>query len=1252
VSVIHPLLHENTSDLTEQRFTSTFTGKEFFLNDHQVKGEKVFPGVGFLEMARAAVEKASGELEEGTTIHLKHVVWSQPIVVDGSAQKVHIGLFGEESGQIQYEVNTESENEENAVVHFLGVAEFKEKEVKPPLDIRNLRSQMNRGTLNAKYCYQAFKEMGMDYGEGHRGIREIYQGEDQLLARLSLPSSVHDTQSEYVLHPSLMDSALQSSIGLILKNVALPDSSEGPLKPSLPFSLESLEILAPCTSEMYAWIRYSGGSITSDKSLKLDIDLCDEQGNVCVKMRGFTSRVLEGEVGALRQKLGAHTTHEETRIGLQLFVPVWDPIARELKNRITVSQETEILLVGANHLGLAWIQKSYPNTTLLKLPLHATIEEIEVKLKSCSFDHLMWIAPDTSQTMDRDSMIDQQEQGVFRVFRMIKALLNLGYVNREIEWTIITNKTQLVKKREPITPTHAGIFGLIGSLAKELPHWKLRLLDVDSLESVSPIECLSLARDREGNGFAYRNKEWFQQGLDRVQTLNQETSLYRKEGVYVVVGGAGGIGEVWSRFMIEHYQARIVWIGRREEDDAIKEKINALGMSGNRPLYIQADASDLDSLEQACKMFQATYPRIHGIVHSAIVLHDQSLTKMEESVFRASFSAKVDVSVNMDRVFGNEELDFMLFFSSLISFTKAPGQSNYAAGCTFKDSFAQMLEQRRSYPVKIMNWGYWGSVGIVNDESYNKRMEQAGIGSIEAREAMESLQTLVNSKICQIALFKTLRPQVFETFSVREEISSYEKVSDSVLPQVKKRMPKQDSLKQLSTLEGGQQTEVMDSLLREFLSATLTSLGLFTRGISKLRDLSLKKQAAPFYERWLRTSITYLQKEKYLSRERIVTRKVKELSLLWEEWEEGKSEWMKDPNKHAQVVLLEICLKALPDILSGIQPATDVMFPDSSMKLVEGIYRGNPFSDYFNEALGNTLVEAIRQKRKSDKGGKIRILEIGAGTGGTTAKLLPMLKEFSEFIEEYCYTDLSKAFLMHAEENFKPEFPALTTSIFDASKPLVGQSIAVDRYDFVIAANVLHATLNIRETVRNAKATLKNRGILLLNEMSEWSLFAHLTFGLLEGWWLYEDAALRLEGSPGLRPETWKEVLEEEGFESIFFPAKKAHKFGQQIVAAGSDGIVRQRVIKKNMSISSIPKVVKKIIKQTSTENPAVAQEFVNHTIKKCLSECLKISNDKIENDVSFYDYGLDSILSASFIKNVNDSLEINLETSILFEYS
>jgi len=85
-SVIHPLLHCNTSDLSEQRYSSTFTGEEFFLTDHQVvvdgsANQKVLPGVAYLEMARAAIERALPARLESTALELRNTVWSHPIIV-------------------------------------------------------------------------------------------------------------------------------------------------------------------------------------------------------------------------------------------------------------------------------------------------------------------------------------------------------------------------------------------------------------------------------------------------------------------------------------------------------------------------------------------------------------------------------------------------------------------------------------------------------------------------------------------------------------------------------------------------------------------------------------------------------------------------------------------------------------------------------------------------------------------------------------------------------------------------------------------------------------------------------------------------------------------------------------------------------------------------------------------------------------------------------------------------------------------
>lgn len=120
---------------------------------------------------------------------------------------------------------------------------------------------------------------------------------------------------------------------------------------------------------------------------------------------------------------------------------------------------------------------------------------------------------------------------------------------------------------------------------------------------------------------------------------------------------------------------------------------------------------------------------------------------------------------------------------------------------------------------------------------------------------------------------------------------------------------------------------------------------------------------------------------------------------------------------------------------------------------------------------------------------------------------------------------------------------------------------------------------NIRQTLRHTKAVMKNNGMLLLNEMAGNSLFPHITFGLLEGWWLYEDPAVRIPGCPGLHPDSWKAALESEGFESVFFPAEAAHDLSHQIVAASSNGLVRRMM--KNVILPE------KVVSQASNQEPS-----------------------------------------------------------------
>lgn len=1243
-ALLHPLVHRNISTLQEQKFSSRFSGEEFFLADHVVETQKILPGVAYLEMARAA-----GELAGNARVRvIRNLTWERPLVVGGVAKDVEVSLAPGKT-DVKFVVRTGAG--EGAMTHCTGrlgyQADFAGPEV---LDIVGIKERCSKEVLTGKDLYPFLSNGGLKLGRSFQIVQSIYATESESLAILRLPEHLEAQAGDFWLHPALMDGSLHTAIGLAMTNGM--DVTLG-----LPYSVGEVQILHPIKDLHYGYATWAEDPRATKNILKVTFHLLDRNGKVLVRMKDFVSRPFQPPTvrtapRPVESQPNVAVAQEQVGVGLQSLAPVWSSVRPA---RQALPDSANILLLGGDQARLDWVRTSFPSAQLLE-PQSLVSADIH-------FDQLLWIAPDAGERAD---LIARQEEGVLALFRIIKSLLSLGYGTRKLQWTIIVSRTQCVADGEPMQPAHAGILGLIGSLAKEYPQWDLRLLDVDSLAAVPACECLSLACDKQGNVLAHRQGEWFRQTLASIAGLSEATPAYRQNGVYVVIGGAGGVGEVWSRFMIENYQANIVWIGRRELNTAIEEKINSLAQLGPAPSYISADATNAAALEQARKVILERHSAIHGVVHSAIVLQDQSIALMDESVFRASLSAKVDISVNMDSVFGAQELDFMLFFSSIISFVKSPGQSNYSAGCTFKDSFALEVQQRRAYPVKIMNWGYWGNVGIVADESYNRMMAQMGIGSIEPAEGMASLQTLAGSGLCQMALVKTLTRQATAGLNLSEAVAQYPEAAPTVLPQVRQVLSERVLGKPVAALEAELPTPEMNGFITEILASSLISLGLFDNGLHRIGQLSLDKQPAPYYERWLSRAAAYLQQEGVLAGDLTRARDIRPLADLWAEWETKRSVWGSAPNLQAQIALLEACLRALPAVLTGRQLATDVMFPNSSMHLVEGVYRDNALADHFNDVLGETLIACIEQQLQADKERRIRIVEIGAGTGGTTAKLLPALQRLP--IEEYCYTDVSRAFLMYADKHFKPQLPALTTAIFDVTKPLASQSVLADHYDFAIAANVLHATPDIRETLRNAKATLRSGGILLLNEISTWSLLNHLTFGLLEGWWLHEDTTVRLAGSPGLAPERWNELLAEEGFEPILFPAAATHAFGQQIVAAGSNGWTRQRIVRTVSPLRSVALEQAPVktadapatkTAQTTIGNSASAErmaqmsrEHVRQLITEKLAEALRMETALIRDDAPFADYGVDSIIGVNFVRTISEALQIELETTSLFEYS
>ncbi|KAJ5793502.1 hypothetical protein N7457_000101 [Penicillium paradoxum] len=162
----------------------------------------------------------------------------------------------------------------------------------------------------------------------------------------------------------------------------------------------------------------------------------------------------------------------------------------------------------------------------------------------------------------------------------------------------------------------------------------------------------------------------------------------------------------------------------------------------------------------------------------------------------------------------------------------------------------------------------------------------------------------------------------------------------------------------------------------------------------------------------------------------------------------------------------------------------------------------------------------------------IRILEIGAGTGGTTTEVLNLCSPNGEqFCVEYVFTDLSPGFFNTAKTTLKKWESLLSFKVLNVEHDPVSQGFEEHTFDLVIAANVIHATTRLAKTLSNVHKLLKPGGVFGLVELTRLTPFYNLTFGPLSGWWAGVGEG-RTE-SPLQSPEQWGELLKQTGFSGV-----------------------------------------------------------------------------------------------------------------------
>ncbi len=250
---------------------------------------------------------------------------------------------------------------------------------------------------------------------------------------------------------------------------------------------------------------------------------------------------------------------------------------------------------------------------------------------------------------------------------------------------------------------------------------------------------------------------------------------------------------------------------------------------------------------------------------------------------------------------------------------------------------------------------------------------------------------------------------------------------------------------------------------------------------------------------------------------------------LPEEMPRDLDEWanrMRGTYSHGltEVGLFERSGKALGEVLRGKEDALTLLF-SSGEPTAADLYLKAPVA----RAANGLLAEAVRALVAALPGDRrLRVIEVGAGTGSATASVLPELPD-GRF--DYVYTDISAGFFAEAEARFGDAGGCIRYTPLDIEKDPVAQGFDRHGYDLIIASNVLHATRYLEETLTHCRELLAPSGQLVALENLTGLGWMDLTFGQLDGWWRFADDYRPHHALA--TPEIWRQALGDAGFEGV-----------------------------------------------------------------------------------------------------------------------
>ncbi len=662
----------------KQEYEVLLDRSAFYIKEHEVQGSKVLPGVAYMELARQAVKAATNK-EVGS---IQQMVWQKPVVVNEESLPLYVELKPVD-GRVKFEVISKAGK--TTELHCQGYATLKSQEIQAEntIDILSIKSRLEE-ERNQEQHYQYFRLRGMKHGQSMRSVQKLYIGENEALAFIEIPEVIQETIHNYGLHPAIMDGALQTVIGV--KSAVDTDSNAV----FLPFSFKELKLYAEIPEKLYSYCKQTGKQ-------EFSIWLSDLNGKIVAKIENFQMRSVNNKI----------------KQDLTYMTAKW--MRSSLKDQIIEPGEVFLL------------QSDQQKYSVLYCDTNQKISELKEKAlynESVSLDSYTRFVYWANDTKDENECL---ERGVYQFFVFLKTIMSQKE-RKSIQVLYLYNR-----KAE-----HVELLESVNSLGKsvmlENSYLTMATVGYETELSLTQIYQELSMKSKAAIQFIQGNR--YQEEIVYADHVEGKSSI-AQNGLYVITGGNGKIGRKLADYLVSHYHAKVIILGR-----SIQESETA----GEFIIPFNADVCRKEQVIHVFHKIAQQYGNITGVFHCAGIHQDSFIWNKTLQEFKEVIAPKLSGTKYLIECIKDMGVEFCALFSSTTAICGTPGQSDYAYANEYLNAYARKYQKDNMRIVSIC-WPFWEDGGMqISTQDKTFMQETMGLGLLSFDEGMEALESAISGK--------------------------------------------------------------------------------------------------------------------------------------------------------------------------------------------------------------------------------------------------------------------------------------------------------------------------------------------------------------------------------------------------------------------------------------------------------------------------------------------------------------------------